>query len=180
MGSVKLNNLKNTNKDEIGFTFVDLHLDVKETKVLTDNKLTSLQGPDLKASYDEEAIKNSLINIFNTIPGERFLIPEFGTNLLQYIFQPVTEATARAIGNSILNTIERWEPRVIVENVNVVGNPNINVIPKNTGKFSTSQRGGVGEHEYIVNVIVSIPKLKRRVKLDGILTEGGFAETKLV
>ena len=62
MGSVNLTNLKNVNKEKTGFTYVDLHLDIEESKTFTDSKSTSLGKSDLRVSYDEAAIKNSLIN----------------------------------------------------------------------------------------------------------------------
>ena len=182
MGSIVLSNLKNTVKSETGYTYTDIHLDIAE-QLYTNNGNKLPHGKDIKVSYDEEAIKNSLINIFNTVPGERFLIPEFGSNLKAYLFQPVTKFTADAIGESVLDSITRWEPRVIVDYVNVIGKPTGTSITKDLGNFSPAiqkyLKTPVQDDEYIVNVIVVIPELKKKTDLEGILTAGGFSEIRI-
>ncbi len=141
------------------YTFVDLKLDLEPKKINFELTETSTVHRDIVVSYDEFAIKNSLINIFNTIPGQRFLIPLFGCNLYAYLFQPVTEAIANAIGNEILRAIELWEPRVVVDKVNVVGRPD--------------------DHEYLVTIMLTIPKLKIRTNLTGVISREGFKESQI-
>lgn len=147
-------------QDSDGYTYKDVTLDI--TRMLASNDQFSSSPAvmkDIQVSYDEEAIRNSLVNIFNTIPGERFLLPTFGCNLLAYLFQPMFEATATAIANTIYQAVKNWEPRVQIDNVNVVGNPDT--------------------HEYFVDVRITIPILKRRsVKFVGILGAGGFREIR--
>jgi len=182
MGSIILRNLKSTTKVNKA-TYIDLHLDLVEDVVLSKGIGTSFpRGRDIQVSYDEEAIKNSLTNIFNTIPGERFLIPEFGANLRQYLFRPVTESTANQIGRVVLDAVERWEPRVTVENVNVVGKPFGSTSTKDTGRYTNLVRSTIPntEDEYDVTIIISIPALRKRTKLEGILTEAGFAEIRIM
>ena len=180
MGSITFDNLKAVDKISPDFTYVDIHLDLKENVLLTGGGTPSPKGKDIKVDFDEGAIRNSLINIFNTIPGERFLIPEFGANLRKYLFKPVTESIANQIGRTVLNAIERWEPRVTVEHVRVVGKPFGSVTAKDTGKFNGafSKADSVGEDEYAITVIIGIPALKREVSLEGVLTSGGFTELK--
>lgn len=159
MGSIVLNNLKSTDKVSKDFTYVDLHLDIAEAPLQVGGKDPTPSGRDIEVSYDEFAIKNSLINIFNTIPGQRFLIPEFGCDLYGYLFEPVTDMTGRMIARTVLQAIQRWEPRVVVSKVNVEGFPD--------------------DHEYRITVIVVIPTLKIQTDLTGILSTNGFAEVKL-
>lgn len=149
-------------KEKIGvnqYSYIDLHLDlVQETSPV--NAITSFNKKDLLMSYDEEAIKNSIINILNTIPGERILYPTFGCNLLAYVFRPVSQTTAKQIGDTILYAIKQWEPRVTVVNVLVVGKPD--------------------EHTYEVTLVISIPVLRKSyVKLVGVLSKEGFLEQLL-
>lgn len=182
MGSIVLSNLKNTVKSETGYTYTDIHLDIDE-QVYNNfgNKIP--HGKDIRVSYDEEAIKNSIINIFNTVPGERFLIPEFGSNLKQYLFQPVTKFTADAIGNHVLNAIRKWEPRVLVDFVNVIGKPAGSVTTTDLGNYSQVIKKylqiPVTDDEYIITIIIIIPELKIKTNLEGILSEGGFREIRL-
>lgn len=146
MSSLKFNNLKKqSNIIKPEFTYTDLHLDLAY----------DFNKRDIVVDYDEQAIKNSLINIFSTIPGERFLIPKFGCNLLDFIFTSVSTATMTMIQQRILDAVKIWEPRVkIKEPVTIVGNPDT--------------------HEYIISLIVYIPRLKITTNLGGILTKEGF------
>lgn len=77
---------------------------------------------DLKAETDREAVKQSMRAIMNTLPGERVYRPEFGCDLQQFLFQPIDRFTADAIGNKILSTFERFEPRVEIDEVSVNAN----------------------------------------------------------
>ena len=180
MGSVKLNNLRNIYKPEVNHTFIDIHCDIEESIVLTSDSRQHPRGKDLKVDYDEAAIRNSIVNIFNTPPGERFLIPEFGINLKRYLFEAVSDDTAQLIGRTILNTIERWEPRVNVENVTVVAAPAGSVIKKDTGLFSHELTRLLSKpvqgDEYVVIIILSMPTLRKQINLEGILTNSGFNE----
>jgi len=182
MGSIVLSKLKNTKKSDIGYTYTDIHLDIAE-QLYTKNGNKLPHGKDIRVSYDEEAIKNSIVNIFNTSPGERFLIPEFGSNLKTYLFQPVTKFTADILGNQVLDSIQRWEPRVLVDYVNVIGRPTGAVITKDLGNFSQAiqkyLKTPIQENEYIINVIIVIPALKKKTDLEGILSTGGFTELRI-
>lgn len=64
--------------------------------------------------YDLADIYQSLDNLLNTIPGERLFLPEYGTDLEQYLFDPLNDATAFAILGEVVNAVTRWEPRVKV------------------------------------------------------------------
>jgi len=152
MGSLKLDNLKNTEKVDIGYTYVDLHLDIEEQKVPTRLTNDRIQGKDIRVDFDVDAIKNSLNNIFNTVPGERFLIPTFGANLRRYLFEPVTKLTAQQIGAEIVRAVESWEPRVTVNRVSVIGKPE--------------------KHEYDVTIIITINAFKEAVTFTSVLNQG--------
>lgn len=79
---------------------------------------------DLKADYHIDAIKNSLINILQTMPSWRRMLPEFANNLWFLLFEPMDEETANEIGERILGVIEEWDDRIEIENVHVDANYN--------------------------------------------------------
>jgi len=74
---------------------------------------------DVQGSYDLQAIKNSIINIFLTSPGQKILNPEFGLDLRRYLFDPVNSSTAYKIKYDIDTLLPSQEPRIQLENVNV-------------------------------------------------------------
>ena len=152
MGSLQLNNLKNTGKVDTGYAYVDLHLDFEESSVPTTLTNDRINGKDIKVDFDVDAIANSLNNIFSTSPGERFLVPKFGANLKRYLFEPVSKPIAQRIGSEILRAIELWEPRVTVDRVEVIGTPE--------------------RHEYEVTIIITIIALRQQVTFNSILNQG--------
>jgi phage baseplate assembly protein W len=102
-----------------GYFYKDLFLDISRTKITSPGFNVPIPGEDIRASFDLGAINNSLTNLFNTLPGQRFLFPEYGLNLYQYLFEPITSFNARSIGERILQCITTYEPRINVLNVNV-------------------------------------------------------------
>jgi phage baseplate assembly protein W len=177
MASLNFNNFRNVFKEERNFTYNDLYLDLEQEIILLNDNRDAPSGKDLRMSLDEHAIKNSIVNIFNTTPGERFLIPEFGINLRRFLFEPVSDGVARTIGDTILYGLERWEPRIRVDKVNIMA-LNAGYSARNTSNFS--EKVGriiskpVAEDEYVVNVMISIPLLRHRLNLEGFLTREGF------
>ena len=63
------------------FFYKDLSLDISQTKIIQPGFKDSVPGTDIQASFDTKAIINSLTNLFNTLPGQRFLFPEYGLDL---------------------------------------------------------------------------------------------------
>jgi phage baseplate assembly protein W len=55
---------------------------------------------------DENAVKNSLINLFSTMRGSRRMIPQFGTSLYNYLFEQLDDTTAYAIGNELYSVVQ--------------------------------------------------------------------------
>lgn len=120
MGSLTLHSIEKTGDVREKFLFSDLYLDLQEDfKAVGNFSKAETSMADIKVAYDTEAIRNSLNALFNTNPGQRLLLPEYGINLRRYIFSPVSRSRAYAIGNDLLLGIERWEPRVDVKNISV-------------------------------------------------------------
>lgn len=123
--AIKLKRLEEVAKTytQQNFLFKDLFLDLTKTNSVKPGTLLPIPGTDIKASFDLAAIRNSLQNLFNTLPGQRFLFPEYGLNIYQFLFLPITEETGSVIAERILKTIERFETRVNVERINVRAEP---------------------------------------------------------
>jgi phage baseplate assembly protein W len=119
--AIKIKELEELNKTFTAQNYVykDLSLDLVQTKIDSPGVTLPVPGSDVKASFDLAAITNSLTNLFNTLPGQRFLFPKFGLNLYPYVFEAVTVENGELIGETVLRAIETFEPRVRVLNVNV-------------------------------------------------------------
>jgi phage baseplate assembly protein W len=92
--------------------FKDWHFDFAKSSVYDTTLNRKIEGNDVQVDYDEQAIRNSLRNLFNTKPGQRFLFPKYGLDLYQFLFEPITSGNARLIGEKIKRSIELYEPRI--------------------------------------------------------------------
>ena len=74
---------------------------------------------DIVSRYDLDAIKTAVRNILNTNKGEKLFNPSFGADLHKYLFQLITPSLKLLIKRQIIEEIQRWEPRVRVDSVEI-------------------------------------------------------------
>ena len=72
---------------------------------------------DLIAIKNENAIARSIRNIVFTTPGEKFFNQSFGSRITESLFENIDEITATIIVDEIRQSIDNYEPRVAVNNV---------------------------------------------------------------
>ena len=89
------------------------------TWVDVDINLIAKDNGDIKEYTYIDAIYQSLTNIFETMQGNRRMLPTFARNLYNLLFEPIDDDTSEIIGESILAGVEKWEPRIRVTNINV-------------------------------------------------------------
>ena len=77
---------------------------------------------DLIGLKNENAIARSVRNIVFTLPGEKFFDENFGSRISASLFENIDDITANVIVDEVTQSIERYEPRV--ELVNVEAFPN--------------------------------------------------------
>ena len=78
----------------------------------------------LPTIYGLETMKADLLQLLLTYPGERIMMPSFGTPLRDLVFEPndiILEDRAREM---IVNSISRWEPRIAVDAIEVTSKVN--------------------------------------------------------
>jgi len=69
---------------------------------------------------DVDQIKSDMLILLLTNPGERVMLPEFGTGLRELFFEP-NDATLQANARQkIINAISLWEPRITVQQIEVL------------------------------------------------------------
>lgn len=71
----------------------------------------------------KDALKSNLINFFLTGRRERFLNPNFGTNLRALLFNQMTPDTKEEILQEVRSSMADWFPNVTVENLIVEETP---------------------------------------------------------
>ena len=77
---------------------------------------------DLIAVKNATAIARSIRNLIMTQQGERFFNPLLGSQVTGLLFENIDELTASAIKDEITTTIENFEPRVELTEVDVAPN----------------------------------------------------------
>ena len=72
---------------------------------------------DLIGLKNENAIARSVRNIVFTLPGEKFFDQNFGSRISASLFENIDDISAGIIVDEITYSIERYEPRVDLINV---------------------------------------------------------------
>ena len=72
---------------------------------------------DVARLFDVQAIKRAVKNIILTNKYERPFNPDFGCNLRGFLFENITEPLLVIIKDRVAMAIEKYEPRVSVEDV---------------------------------------------------------------
>ncbi len=67
---------------------------------------------DLIALKNANAIARSVRNIVMTLPGEKFFNPTFGSRITDSLFENIDDITAAVIIDEIRESIDNYEPRV--------------------------------------------------------------------
>jgi phage baseplate assembly protein W len=137
-------------------TYIDLELDliINYTKSNTFKNNVTEQS-DIRADYDINAIKNSIYNIFTTMPGQKILNPTFGLNLFYFIFNGISQSNARILGDTILKGIAKYEPRVNVSNIDITLD--------------------IENQQYNIDMVLSVPTLNiNDFKIKSTLAESGY------
>ena len=81
---------------------------------------------DLIALNNSYAIARSIRNLIMTVPGDRPFNPVLGSQVTNLLFENLDKLTALTIKSEIVNTIENFEPRVRLNEVNVKSQPDQN------------------------------------------------------
>jgi phage baseplate assembly protein W len=65
----------------------------------------------------ESEVKAMLIHLLLTRKGSRYFLPDFGTNLYQYIFEPLDDITLGKIESEIQDAVEKYIPNLKLNDV---------------------------------------------------------------
>ena len=66
-----------------------------------------------------KSVRESIQIILRTQPGERLMRPEFGGGLVRMLNEQNTLSVRQEIKDLISDSLQRWEPRVVVDRVEV-------------------------------------------------------------
>ena len=72
----------------------------------------------LSQTNDEE-IRSSLIHLILTRKGSRYYLPDFGTRLYEYIFEPLDGPTFSDIESEIRESVDEYLPSITITNIEI-------------------------------------------------------------
>lgn len=77
------------------------------------------QNGELTYPNLEDSVRQSIRVILLTRPGEQLMRPTFGAGLQRFLHEPGSLVTRRRIQDAIAESLASWEPRIIVDRVEV-------------------------------------------------------------
>jgi phage baseplate assembly protein W len=87
-------------------------------------------GPEgvLSRQEDDRLIKNDLLQLLLTVPGERVNRPDFGVNLRNFVFEDSTPQSLSMLASEVKSAVLRQEPRVNILDLQIISDPDTNQI----------------------------------------------------
>lgn len=64
-------------------------------------------------------VDSNLRHLLLTNKGSRYWLPDFGTNLRQFVFENITEDTKELIRNEITTAVEKYLPNLTIDNIEI-------------------------------------------------------------
>jgi uncharacterized protein len=78
-------------------------------------------APDLVEGM--EAVRQAVLLLLSTTPGERVMRPDYGCDLHRLLFAPNDATTAGLAIHYVRRALERWEPRIAILRVDAGQDP---------------------------------------------------------
>jgi phage baseplate assembly protein W len=72
---------------------------------------------------DKQAIKADLLHLILTRRGQRLYNPDFGTDLLRFIFEPNDALTEEGIKDEIRTVVKRFLPNLKLDDIIIAASP---------------------------------------------------------
>lgn len=123
--------------------------------------------------YADQEIRSNLIHLLLTRKGARYFLPDFGTRLYEYIFEPLDGPTFNQIESEIRDSVQTYIPNLQINNISVYAATddltNITVTTQNEVINNTFDIPGKTYIEYTA-----------KVKIDYTITTDAFNKSDFV
>ena len=120
----------------------------------------------------EEEVRSNLIHLLLTRKGYRYYLPDFGTRLYEYIFEPLDGPTFSEIEGEIRDSVEKYMPGVQITNISIT---DASLGEEDKGTFINPD----GEREFKVQGI-SDKEHTAKIKIDYKVTNQAFESSDFV
>lgn len=126
---------------------------------------------DVSDNTDEE-VRSNLVHLLLTRKGYRYYLPDFGTRLYEYIFEPLDGPTFSEIEGEIRDSVEKYMPGVQITNISIT---DASLGEEDKGTFINSN----GEREFKVQGIGE-KEHTAKIKIDYKVTNQAFESSDFV
>ena len=126
---------------------------------------------DLSESNQEE-IRTNLIHLLLTRKGSRYYLPDFGSRLYEYIFEPLDGPTFSEIESEIRDSVKEYIPGITITNISVTAASDGE---EDMGSYINSN----DERVYRVHGI-GTKELTAKIKIDYLLNDDAFSSNDFV
>jgi phage baseplate assembly protein W len=95
----------------------------RNTRLFSDIDMNFTANPvtgDIMKKIDYSSISQSIQNILLTNHYEKPFRPDFGSNIRKLLFENIDLMTASILDQEIRNSIKNYEPRVLIENLQIL------------------------------------------------------------
>ena len=120
----------------------------------------------------EEEVRSNLIHLLLTRKGYRYYLPDFGTRLYEYIYEPLDGPTFSEIEGEIRDSVEKYMPGVQITNISIT---DASLGEEDKGTFINPD----GEREFKVQGI-SEKEHTAKIKIDYKVTNQAFESSDFV
>jgi phage baseplate assembly protein W len=70
----------------------------------------------------KDKVRSQLMHVVFTPKLQRIRLPEFGTDLIKFIFEPSESITWEAVKNEVSDSVRRWTNNIILNDIQVIKN----------------------------------------------------------
>ena len=130
-----------------------------------DGKYLDLSG------YSDEEVRSNLIHLLLTRKGTRYYLPDFGTRLYEYIFEPLDGPTFSDIEAEIREAVLEYIPGITITNISIK--------PASEGEEDKGTYIQNDERVYRVPGI-SEKEHTAKVKIDYVISDSAFNQNDFV
>jgi len=133
----------------------------------------SSKGTYLSLSEEsDEEIRSSLVHLLLTRKGTRYYLPDFGTRLYEFIFEPLDGPTFSDIESEIRESVSEYIPNITITNISIT---DASQGEEDKGTYINSNN----EREYVVPGIGE-KEHTAKIKIDYTITSSAFNPSDFV
>ncbi|MEY4572414.1 MAG: Prochlorococcus phage Syn1 [Bacteroidota bacterium] len=126
---------------------------------------------DCSDTTDEE-IRSSLVHLLLSRRGTRYFLPDFGSRLYEYIFEPLDGPTFSEMESEIRDSVQKYMPGILITNIRIT---DASTEDENKGTYVNSE----GKKEFTVPNISQLEHTAK-IRIDYRNTNNAFDSSDFV